>query len=196
MKFFGEVTGKIALALFALVCSRALLAIFHSFGWYPEQQLTELLLASPSFLQRELALWLLLAVSALVMWFAIDYLVYQRDLTHAWRSLRATVEARPHVDYAPGVVFTKLKKHWKAEWRATPEAIKGGFKPRTFQIYRGPRSEFEDPAVKDYIAHRCKAMEGAMNENHSGTRADEPSMEEVLAAIRRVIAPEDAEVKK
>lgn len=68
-----------------------------------------------------------------------------------------------------------------------PHAIKAGYEPRKFQIYRGPIRVFRDPAVKDYISDRYNAMQSEMLAKHP-----EPTIQDILASIRHLIADDES----
>lgn len=72
----------VVVPLAGLICSRALLAVAHAFGWYPEQQLARLIMSSPTVLQVEWVQWVLIATATVLFWAVADYFVYQRK--HAW----------------------------------------------------------------------------------------------------------------
>lgn len=69
-----------------LIIGRACLAVFHAYGWYPEQQLARLLLATPGVLESELILWGLAAVIGATLWAVADYFFYRR-----WRVTQKSV---------------------------------------------------------------------------------------------------------
>ena len=186
MRSVGKIAVQIVAAFFALVCSRALLAVAHSFGWFPEQQLAKLVLNSPTIIQTEWLAWTMLTALALIIWLVLDYLVYKREFRHFIEALWSRFQGAPSVDDAPGLRWTKLKRHWKAEWRATPEAIRGGYEPEKIMIWRGPLAETQSADVRGYILHRCKAFQADMLAKHP-----EPTIQDILAAIRRIIANDE-----
>jgi hypothetical protein len=69
---------RVVLGFVSLICSHAAFIIAHTFGWYPDQQLANLILASPGLLQIEAVRWTLTAVLAVLLWGAADYFLYRR----------------------------------------------------------------------------------------------------------------------
>jgi hypothetical protein len=89
MRTFAKLFIRIfVVPLAGLLCSHTALAIAHANDWYPEKQLAEWLMASPTLLQIEWVQWGLLAVATLVFWVAAEYLFYRRQL-HAAPARRA-----------------------------------------------------------------------------------------------------------
>lgn len=62
----------------SLVCSHAAFLVAHASGWFPDDQLARLLMASPGILQIEVAQWVLTAVLAITFWAVADYFLYRR----------------------------------------------------------------------------------------------------------------------
>jgi hypothetical protein len=61
-----------------LLFARTALEIAHANDWYPERQLANLLMASPSLIQIEWVWWGLLAILTALLWGGADYLFYRR----------------------------------------------------------------------------------------------------------------------
>jgi hypothetical protein len=62
-----------------LVLSKAALEVAHAKGWYPEQQLASIIIASPQVLQIEWFRWCLLAALTIIFWTVADYFFYRRN---------------------------------------------------------------------------------------------------------------------
>jgi hypothetical protein len=69
---------RVFLGFVSLICSHAAFMVAHAAGWYPDQQLARLLIASPGLLQIDAVRWALTAVLALLVWAAADYFLYRR----------------------------------------------------------------------------------------------------------------------
>src|SRR4051812_20717445 len=74
----GGFIWRVILGFAALVCSHAAFIVAHAAGWFPDQQLAKLLLASPDILQIEAVRWTLTAALSLLLWAAGDYFFYRR----------------------------------------------------------------------------------------------------------------------
>ena len=81
--------------LFGLLFSRAVLEVAHAYDWYPEKQLAELLLGTPSLLQISWVRYGLLALVTLVLWAIADYFVYRRSGAKAASSKLAIEKDAP-----------------------------------------------------------------------------------------------------
>lgn len=64
--------------LFTLVLGRACLPVAHHFGWYPEVWLAQLISKFPTQFENELAVWILAAFVAVLLWALADYFLYRR----------------------------------------------------------------------------------------------------------------------
>ena len=181
MRSIGKFTIKVLAALFVLVCSQAALAVAHAFGWYPDQQLAALLLASPTALQIEWVQWSLLAVLTVGLWLTIDYFVYQREILGLLDKLRlkslkvhdtirsklfgatSVVNIPPVVENAPGLVWKKLKHGWQAQWRAQAGIAKRGYTPKKVRLWQSTKEILEpDEISKEFIAQRCRVLQDDM----------------------------------
>jgi hypothetical protein len=68
----------VLLGFASLVCSHAAFFVAHASGWFPDQQVARLLMASPGILQIETIRWVLTAVLAVMVWALVDYFLYRR----------------------------------------------------------------------------------------------------------------------
>jgi len=166
MRTFGKFAVKVLVAICVLVCSRAALEVAHALGWHPELQLANLILTAPSALQIELVMWSILAFVTAALWLLIDYYVYGRNyaaLCQAIRKkLRSPKDRPPVTTVMPGIVWKKLKNDdWRAEWRASPEAKKLGFKPHKLQVFQGcVITQFDE----EWISDRARDMQTEMDQ--------------------------------
>jgi hypothetical protein len=138
-----------------LILARAALAIAHAHRWYPEQQIKNLFLRAKHWLRE-----------------------------FVWQ-IRLRVERPLRIENAPGLVLTRQKRWWKAEWKASVK----GFRPRKRYVARLPINPHS--AEMEYVAHWCSRLQAEMQRWEKGIRPKrdpEPTMEEILASIRRIIA--------
>src|SRR5258708_7306790 len=67
------------------------------------------------------------------------------------------------IENAPGLTWRKKKHGWEARWRARPDLVRRGVKPR---VYRLLASTAEQPEPTEfeiaYIQDRCGAMQSEM----------------------------------
>jgi hypothetical protein len=93
------------------------------------------------------------------------------------------IRRAPRIENAPGLVLTRQKRGWKAEWRAS----KKGFEPQRRWLARLPLNP--EPAEKQYVSDWCIRLQAEMlNWRKEPPPKLEPSMEEILASIRSIIA--------
>jgi len=74
----GRFILRVILGFVLLICTHAAFLVAHAAGWFPDQQLAGLLIASPNILQIEAVRWTLTAIFALLIWSAADYFLYRR----------------------------------------------------------------------------------------------------------------------
>src|SRR5262245_32007168 len=101
MRSVGKFVVKVFMAICVLICSRAVLAVAHALGWYPEIQLANLILAAPTAIQTEVVMWGMLAFLVFVAWLLTDAYAYRRDLRRSWRKIRLRI------------VRFDLRKEWR-----------------------------------------------------------------------------------
>jgi len=73
------VIRAIILAIIGFIVSRALLEVAHALGWYPEDQLANLLLKSPDLWKVAWVRWSLIAFVAAILGALADYILYRRQ---------------------------------------------------------------------------------------------------------------------
>jgi hypothetical protein len=101
----------------------------------------------------------------------------------AWR-LVANCQGPPCVKDAPGLVWRRRKEGWMAIWQARPDFVRKGYRPRDFRI---ALAEEFTPTMKEFISDQCVRLQSQMLE-HRLKYEHVPSMQELLASIRRIIA--------
>jgi hypothetical protein len=139
--------------------TRIVVALLQAFGWHPEKQFEKY-------------------ARQLVRSARTRYLRFRRRKTIAIQD-----RDRPIVENAPGLVWKRRAHGWDARWNARTD-IKT-FEPRTVRLWSG----IEPSAVEaDYIADTCRRLQDAMLDHCRKQRREEPSMEEILASIRKIIA--------
>jgi hypothetical protein len=75
------VIRAILLAIIGFIVSRALLEVVQALGWYPEDQLANLLLKSPDLWKVAWVRWILIAFVAVILGGLADYILYRRRLS-------------------------------------------------------------------------------------------------------------------
>lgn len=66
---------------------------------------------------------------------------------------------RPHVDNAPGITWRPKGEGWEAIWRARPDLIQKGFRPKNHRLWSGTElSEVEAAAIAD----TCRRLQDEM----------------------------------
>ncbi|CAN5168518.1 hypothetical protein BH09MYX1_BH09MYX1_67400 [soil metagenome] len=129
------------LPMVSLVTSHAALKIAHAGGWYPEDQLAKLLLASPSFLQIDAVRWTLIALAAISVWAVADYFLYRRNKRVA---ISAPPETKKPPKHAPSFLEMTFGEH--GSFVQIPKHSLYGI-TRQFQI--GLRNTSRDTALTD-----------------------------------------------
>jgi hypothetical protein len=76
----GKIILQFLLAIASIVVSHAFLIAAHDSGWYPDQQLARLIVASPELLQVDWFRWGLTAILAIAIWGVADYFLYRRHI--------------------------------------------------------------------------------------------------------------------
>jgi hypothetical protein len=87
MRALGKFVVKVLLAICVFTCSRAVLAVARALGWFPEQQLANLILAAPTALQTEVVMWSMVALAVVGSWLLVDYFVHRRNYREAWHKI-------------------------------------------------------------------------------------------------------------
>jgi hypothetical protein len=99
MRALAKFAIKVLLAICVFICSRAVLAVAHALGWFPEQQLANLLLAAPTALQIEVVMWGIVAFVMVGSLLLVDYFVHRRNYRKTWdkvcAKLAGLVRRRP-----------------------------------------------------------------------------------------------------
>src|SRR5690242_15757326 len=95
MRALGKFAVKVLLAICVFICSRAVLAVAHALGWFPEQQLANLILAAPTALQIEVVMWSMLAFVVVGSLLLVDYLVHGRNYRKMWTKIRTKLLKAP-----------------------------------------------------------------------------------------------------
>ena len=185
---------QLVIACVCLVCSRALLEVAHAAGWNPETQLAKLFLASPMLLDVLWIRWLVLALCAIALWLAIEGLIYRDRFRSMFMEAFSRATRTPYVPGTPGLHFIKLKKGWKAEWRAPPRATRQGYVPKRARLFFGQLHEYRDPVAVAFLQSRSNILQDEMEQFCRDREG--PPMEEVLASIRRIISDEEARPAK
>jgi len=98
---------------------------------------------------------------------------------------KSRVEAPPAISNAPGLAWKRLKKGWRAEWRAPRDVIRQGFSPAKISLWFGEKDALS-PVAKCFVVERAQHLQQEMLA-HSG-----PSMDEILSSIRRIISEDEA----
>jgi hypothetical protein len=127
-----------------------------------------------------------------------------RDSQQALRALVRRVAARfekpPVVPDAPGLVWKRHKDGWGAIWQARPDYVKAGYRPKYRRLALVGKCS---PCEKEFIAEICTSLQYNMlkfqkpppptkRKKQKLKQEQEPTMEEILASIRRIIADDDA----
>jgi hypothetical protein len=60
----------------SLIVGRAVLAVCHQNGWFPDQQLAQLLMGAPTALDSEMAVWLVAALIGGLLWLALHLALF------------------------------------------------------------------------------------------------------------------------
>jgi hypothetical protein len=156
-------------SLVALIAARTALTVAHLYGWYPEKILAARLVAINK--RRRIVV----------------------------RRLTARFESPPIVPDAPGLVWKRRKDGWLAIWKARPEIVKDGFaiKQRRLLVVEKKCTAAE----MKFIADMCTNSQFEMlnfersarykpKEPMKQKKDQEPTIEDILASIRRIIASE------
>lgn len=148
----------VADGLAGLILSRAVLALAHYHGWFPEKQIKQGILSLKKRVAR----------------------LYRRR------------PRPPHVADAPGLVWLKHRNQWVAVWRARPDYVKAGVQPKERRLLRvdNPISLAEAEFISDTcVRHQADIVNYKVDKRASANEPSrEPSIEEILASVRRIIA--------
>src|SRR5258706_1893058 len=79
----GKIILQLLLGIASVIVSHAALIAAHDSGWYPDQKLARLIVASPELLQVDWFRWGLTATLAVLVWGVADYFLYRRHLRTA-----------------------------------------------------------------------------------------------------------------
>lgn len=62
----------------SVVIGRTILAVCHTFGWFPDQLLARLIVSTPSAFETEVVVWLLSAIVGGALWTALHFALYRK----------------------------------------------------------------------------------------------------------------------
>jgi hypothetical protein len=157
-------------ALVALIVSRTALAVVHLYGWYPEKTL------------------------------AAGIVAINRRVGDVIGRLLVRFERAPVVPDAPGLVWKRLKDGWVAIWKPQPEILKRGYQIKQVRLALIETGKKCSPVQTRFISERCVHLQHEMLQFEGSEppkppkrkwQHEDPSMEEILQSIRRIIADDD-----
>jgi hypothetical protein len=172
MDAFSRIIAHTWTGLVALIAARTALAVANLYGWYPDKILAARIVAA------------------------------NKRLRATIRRLTASFEKPPVVPDAPGLVWKRHRDGWGAIWKARPDYVKAGYRPKFRRVALVRECS---PCEKEFIADICTSLQYDMlrfekpfppkpkkPSKQKMTPEQQAGMEEILASIRRIIADDDA----